>query len=597
MIATEYLTRPQIEEEQCYMSKEQSAELEAQQVRQGNSSAPKHLPKWVLQLRAKVDASRARSEALSNNLEMLKANTEALGEIVSESKKAFAKRDKRVEDMAQRRKAHNRNYKDEAKYLPLEEIPSDVFAIVTSFMDLPSVGSLDSASKVTRKVLINSKYWDNLSLQIPMSSHIRRHSESVRKRRHTCQAEGEAVRGMVMGYFTNISRCVGFLLEMKDQRGRLKHRDVRPHVYSRNDKEVSHFLPLFENASTDGERIMSKSDTFSSDFRSVALKALKNLVYMSSLVEDEMVHRKLAENSAVTVLISLLANESEAMQQLSCTVLANMFAAEALQLVPDKQSRTEYTWVQAVEEYGKATRSLGRELAHQMRMCDGHRVMMGLLTSPSATVSLASGKNSSVQGTSNKAAARALVNLFCPSMPILREQVVGESENPISTELLLEWPRVRAWRFAHYSKSGSLRETYLVYLCVSPDLFVQGRGSDDIGFFHLSGGAQRTIAGWTWLLHKTYVTENMFEAHENDPEHMADRIQNWLLMDGTDTVDTAQQSSARARAHVSMTCYWIGADQDHPCDGMYGVSEVCGSEGRFYLDTLKGSVVRAVAIM
>ena len=43
----------------------------------------------------------------------------------------------------------------------------------------------------------------------------------------------------------------------------------------------------------------------------------------------------------------------------------------------------------------------------------------------------------------------------------------------------------------------------------------------------------------------------MFEAHENDPEHMADRIQNWLLMDGTDTVDTAQQSSASkgAREH------------------------------------------------
>ena len=76
------------------MSKEQSAELEAQQVRQGNSSAPKHLPKWVLQLRAKVDASRARSEALSNNLEMLKANTEALGRSCRNSRKPLPRETK-----------------------------------------------------------------------------------------------------------------------------------------------------------------------------------------------------------------------------------------------------------------------------------------------------------------------------------------------------------------------------------------------------------------------------------------------------------------------------------------------------------------------
>ena len=65
-------------------------------------------------------------------------------------------------------------------------------------------------------------------------------------------------------------------------------------------------MPLFEKASMSNERIMSKSETFSSDFRSIALKALKSIVNMSSLVDDEMVQRKLAENSAITVLSSLL---------------------------------------------------------------------------------------------------------------------------------------------------------------------------------------------------------------------------------------------------------------------------------------------------
>ena len=248
--------------------------------------------------------------------------------------------------------------------------------------------------------------------------------------------------------------------------------------------------------------------------------------------------------------------------------------------------------MQAVEEYGRATRSMGRELAHQMRMCEGHRVLMGLLTSPSATVNLASGGSSSVQGTSNKAASRALANLFCPSMPILKEQVVGEDEYPVSSQLLQEWPRVRAWRFAHYSKAGSLKDTYLCYLCVSPDLYIQGRGSDDVGFFHLSGQSQKTIEGWTWLLHKTYVNKEIFQTNDDNMEHVADQIQSWLLQDGTSTVNASEQASAKARAHVSMTCYWRGADQDHHCEGMYGVSEVCGNEGKFYLDTLKGSIVR-----
>ena len=68
------------------------------------------------------------------------------------------------------------------------------------------------------------------------------------------------------------------------------------------------------------------------------------------------------------------------MQQLSCTVLANMFAAEALQLVPDKQSRTEYTWVQAVEEYGNAEfRSRAGSSNENVRRAQGHD---GPLTSP-----------------------------------------------------------------------------------------------------------------------------------------------------------------------------------------------------------------------
>ena len=555
-----------------------------------------HLPKWVLQLRAKVDASREQSKALTSNLNSLKANTEALGDIVKESVKAFAKRDKKAEDMAQQRRKHKR-YEDELTFLRLQAIPADVFPIVCSFLDFSSIACLDSASKVTRKVLIDANFWGDLSLRISPSSDVRRQAEQIRRKQDACPAEREAVRGMVQGYFLQLSRCIEFILEMKEQRGRLKHRDVRPHVYSRSDKEVSHYLPLFEKASMSNERIMSKSETFSSDFRSIALKALKSIVSMSSMVDDEMVQRKLAENSAITVLISLLANESEAMQQLSCSVLANMFAAEALRVVPGGQTGAEHTWMQAVEEYGRATRSMGRELAHQMRMCEGHRVLMGLLTSPSATVNLASGGSSSVQGTSNKAASRALANLFCPSMPILKEQVVGEDEYPVSSQLLQEWPRVRAWRFAHYSKAGSLKDTYLCYLCVSPDLYIQGRGSDDVGFFHLSGQSQKTIEGWTWLLHKTYVNKEIFQTNDDNMEHVADQIQSWLLQDGTSTVNASEQASAKARAHVSMTCYWRGADQDHHCEGMYGVSEVCGNEGKFYLDTLKGSIVRAVVVM
>jgi hypothetical protein len=79
----------------------------------------------------------------------------------------------------------------------------------------------------------------------------------------------------------------------------------------------------------------------------------------------------------------------------------------------------------------------------------------------------------------------------------------------VSESLLAEWPRRRAWRIAHYNKKGSLRESYLAYLAVSPDLHVHGRGSDDLGFFILSGQAEKTIDSWAWLLHKRYVDSSL----------------------------------------------------------------------------------------
>lgn len=68
---------------------------------------------------------------------------------------------------------------------------------------------------------------------------------------------------------------------------------------------------------------MSHADTLSTDFRSVAHKALQTLLTLTTDTEDP-VFFKILSDGVVTVLASLLSNEEGALQNYACSILANL---------------------------------------------------------------------------------------------------------------------------------------------------------------------------------------------------------------------------------------------------------------------------------
>lgn len=579
----------------------------------------KHLPSWVLKFRQTVEDSRESLKGVNAQLKSVKANTQALAGVLEETTAKFQARDKEVEDKKASKSAGTYvDVEDEKRYFHLDRMLPEVFGTyVVSFLEKKEIAAVDSTSRYCRVLLLHGGFWTKAYKAMM---------------RDKVPVDREEERQEVISYYAKLSRGCRFLHDMKEQRGRPKHRDLKPHVYSRSDKEVSHSLPLFERVSPEKERVMSKSETFSNDFRSLALQSVREILSLTSDIRDVTVLHRLKANSVVTVLISLLANESGAMQQICCSILGNILAMEARNLTSYEDAVAGESWTHTHQEFGTLARAPDRELALQMRRCDGTKTLMSLLTSPSAVINLASGNSSSVQGMCNQQACRALLNLFCPSMPIMRDNTTAVNEGgfPVSQSLLAEWPRKRAWRFAHYNKKGSLRETYVAHLSISADLYVHGRGSDDMGFFVLSGKAEKTIDSWMWLLHKTYVENSEMFTLDDTPEvepgvqgtgglgeeqgdeagyRLQERIQQWLIEEPRENSSALHEMHAGSalRAHQRMLCYWRSAEGDSeslgesldecaPRESFFGVVEMATKDSHFYLDQLKGGVVRAAMV-
>jgi len=313
---------------------------------------------------------------------------------------------------------------------------------------------------------------------------------------------------------------------------------------------------------------MSKSESFNSDFRTLANKALERLGAITTNLHDT-IHARLVREGAITVLVSLLSNEAGALQQMSCTVLANLFCWESLQ-VHDRMEKS---------------------LSDQIRACDGVKILASLLTSPSASINLAGnfskGKTtSSIQGMCSKEASRALITLFCgqhPPSPPRRDCGKGVFMHEL---ILAEFPIVRAWYFLYFHKSGSVKDAFTCYLHVSAKGMLQGRGSDEIGFFILNGENKRDIDGGVWRFDKRYVSEQEISQGEG--------LESWLLQVGGGEDDSA--SMLNGRSHVSHVAYYCDGD-DWGGLGLYGVWETAQSSqnaAHFLLE--KGGVFRAFPI-
>jgi len=170
------------------------------------------------------------------------------------------------------------------------------------------------------------------------------------------------MKACLLQYVKDIHICMEFIQTMKDQRSVPKHRSVQPHRHTRQERQVSHPLPLFEqvttlsstrgganasanarltihneqgtswgqraNALRSTDRIMSHAETLSSDFRSVAHKALHTMLILTSDCNDPVIYQ-LASEGAITILTALLLNEEGAIQNDACAIIANLLCWEA----------------------------------------------------------------------------------------------------------------------------------------------------------------------------------------------------------------------------------------------------------------------------
>ena len=565
-----------------------------------------HLPSWALAFRRKIEASRETYSVAERSLRHLEMN---LADLTTRINSSLAEaRQQGSSGSGAGGGAAGASGSTEFTPQPVVDVdrlgggivcllPNEVLSVLLCYLCLPDVLRLEAASRSYRSSVSSAKYyWFGLYSQRVAGGSF---------------ASLQAVaRQLVLNQSILASSCVAFIRRMKEQRAVPRTDNPSPHRYSKSERAVSHPLPLFSSihayygssAGTDASRsgsqelIMSMSETFSTDFRSYALRSLATLheLTSSSLPSDSSTLRRIADEGAVTVLVSLLSNELQIIQEFSCSILANLLH-----------------WENSRGGGGGAAEQT--QLAVQLRLCNGGKLLLGLLTSPSATVNLAGSSGgagrqatSSIQGVSNKEGCRALVNLHCKrfSVPssLAREQCPRGRDAFIS-ELFLSDDHSRPWIFRYFYKSGGLKERVLAWLQFTADGYVRGRGSGADGPFVLRGRAVRDIAGHYFSLHKSYVRLSGDED-----------VETWARQGAWD-------EGAQQRAHVDY-CAYFSFGQDAECApaataeemqeeeeegggglaccgdsglGLFGVWETAAAATHFHLE--RGGVFRAVPVI
>jgi hypothetical protein len=141
---------------------------------------------------------------------------------------------------------------------------------------------------------------------------------------------------------------------------------------------------------------MSRSDTFNNDFRANALIRLEDTFRITSN-ENEQIHQKLFDLDAITVFISLLSNESGMLQELCCGIIGNLLVWESRKNRKIKK---------------KDISSNTKNLNNQLMMCNGVKLLLNLLTSPSASINLASSASQSNHNNISRGTTSSVITYF-----------------------------------------------------------------------------------------------------------------------------------------------------------------------------------------
>lgn len=325
-----------------------------------NPQKDSHLPGWLLDMRKKISDSQQLHAATEARINGLNIGVERLtGQLAAMAPIATVGKGSSMEKTQQFYRLH------------FLHLPPDMLCLILRYMDVPEVIILEMTNSNMQSIIHSSNYW---------------YAAYSEEYLNFALSECKNFRDFVVTKSKYISNSLKFIQLMKEQRCVPRFRSVQPHRYSSSEKAISHPMPVFEHTSSN--RMMSRAETMGKDFRTFTLNSLYTMNILTCN-ELDRVHDRLYNDGVVTVLSSLLSNEAGVLQQLSCEILANILCAE---------SRLLANCEKIVSKYGSRTSipsSSGRHvlrrlsIGDQLQACDGRRQLLGLLTSPSASVNLA----------------------------------------------------------------------------------------------------------------------------------------------------------------------------------------------------------------
>lgn len=442
-------------------------------------SSGAHLPSWVLQMRQKIADSRTAHDYAESRLQSLRADVRVLDGKLSAAgyaptlpitgsagyNRSALYTISTAEGSGTRGLCDGENGKEvvvvkasrqDRRSSYINSISPDVMFVIMKFLRLEEVLSLTTTSSLMEQLISTNYYWKWIyPIVFPslLSDRDGNRKRTLRKADSKIPLSNFLCRERILSFFHQVNVSATFIESMKDQRSIPKHRSIQPHRHNKSEKSVTHPLPLFESKGSStqtqgtsrseiGERIMSRAETLSSDYRSYAHKSLDVLYELTSDVGSRINYR-LINLGVITVLTSLLSNEEGAIQNYACGILANLFCWESRAELGEKiksvglakkrdspiheKDSSEYPWNILVDLEDNTNIV---SLTSQLEACNGHKLLISLLTSPSASINLAGNTarssgglkelrmTASVQGMSTKQASRALISMYFPSMPV-----------------------------------------------------------------------------------------------------------------------------------------------------------------------------------
>ena len=315
-----------------------------------------YLPSWVLKMREKIATSRNAHADAELRITQLHTNVDNLSAKLLVMRPALSHTNKTTGNAP----AEKITKKVHANYI--YTIPTDILTLILEYLQIKQILRLDLISRSFRTMLGASNYWpEAFPLYCP---HFQGFVSTSPATMRSAQ-----MKACLLQYVKDIQICMEFIQTMKDQRSVPKHRSVQPHRHTRQERQVSHPLPLFEqvttssargdaNASTNGineqgtswgqranalrstDRIMSHAETLSSDFRSVAHKALHTMLILTSDCNDPAIYQLVSEG-VITILTALLLNEEGSIQNDACAIIANLLCWEARKRLLFRQNRSK----------------------------------------------------------------------------------------------------------------------------------------------------------------------------------------------------------------------------------------------------------------